>query len=91
MRLHLEYSGIPGWRKGSSGAGGMEYAQADAWASAYSAVAAGAALAAGLGVLAFLKRANNWFAVLKGKRKTFSIHIWWIVVSSRTESATKKD
>lgn len=57
--MHLEYSGIPGWRKGSSGAGGMEYAQADAWASAYSAVAAGAALAAGLGVLAFLKRANN--------------------------------
>ncbi|KAG8379443.1 hypothetical protein BUALT_Bualt07G0088900 [Buddleja alternifolia] len=56
LRLHLDYSGTPGRRKGSN----MEYAQADnAWASAYSAVAAGAALVAGLGVLAFLRRAGN--------------------------------
>lgn len=37
----------------------MDYAHADAWASAYSTVAAGAALVAGLGVLAFLRRSGN--------------------------------
>lgn len=38
----------------------MDYAhRADAWAAAYSAVAAGAALAAGLGILAYLKRAGT--------------------------------
>ncbi|CAH9076293.1 unnamed protein product [Cuscuta europaea] len=54
LRLHLEYSGIQ--RPGSSSTG---YAHADAWSSAYNAVAAGAALAAGLGILAFLRRSNN--------------------------------
>ncbi|GFQ03782.1 CBS domain-containing protein cbscbspb5, partial [Phtheirospermum japonicum] len=58
LRLHLDYSGSPGRRKGSNSRS-LEYAQADAWASAYSAVAAGAALVAGLGVLAFLRRAGN--------------------------------
>ena len=37
-------------------AGDLEYARRDAWASAYSTVAAGAALVAGLGVMAYLKR-----------------------------------
>ncbi|KAL8167099.1 hypothetical protein V2J09_008598 [Rumex salicifolius] len=55
LRLHLDYSGSRGRSKGS-GEGKLDYAQADAWAAAYSTVAAGAALVAGLGVLAFLKR-----------------------------------
>lgn len=58
LRLHLDYSGIPRRRKGSNSSS-LEYAQADAWASAYSAVAAGAALVAGLGMLAFLRRSGN--------------------------------
>ncbi|KAL3512578.1 hypothetical protein ACH5RR_025295 [Cinchona calisaya] len=58
LRLHLDYSGTPGRRTGS-GSASMDYAHADAWASAYSAVAAGAALVAGLGVLAFLRRSGN--------------------------------
>lgn len=60
MRLHLDYSRAPRPRKGSSSKS-MDYAQADAWASAYSTVAAGAALVAGLGVLAFLRRPGNWW------------------------------
>uniref|UniRef100_A0A5B7APU9 Putative CBS domain-containing protein CBSCBSPB1 n=1 Tax=Davidia involucrata TaxID=16924 RepID=A0A5B7APU9_DAVIN len=58
LRLHLDYSGTRGRRRGS-GTGGMDYASADAWASAYSAIAAGAALVAGLGVLAYLRRAGT--------------------------------
>lgn len=57
LRLHLDYSGTPRRRKDSSSSS-MSYAQSDAWTSAYSAVAAGAALAAGLGVLAFLRRST---------------------------------
>ncbi|XP_022921415.1 CBS domain-containing protein CBSCBSPB5 isoform X2 [Cucurbita moschata] len=57
LRLHLEYPGSHG-RKRGSGAGIMDYAQRDAWASAYSAVAAGAALVAGLGVLAYMRRSG---------------------------------
>ncbi|XP_071713771.1 CBS domain-containing protein CBSCBSPB1-like [Rutidosis leptorrhynchoides] len=69
LKLQLDYSGMPRNRKGKSsssslssvkgGGGGLEHAHADAWASAYSSVAAGAALVAGLGVLAFLRRAGN--------------------------------
>ncbi|KAM7483463.1 hypothetical protein LguiB_008046 [Lonicera macranthoides] len=60
LRLHLDYTGAPGRRSAAGGAGGgFDYAPADAWASAYSAVAAGAALVAGLGVVAFLRRAGN--------------------------------
>ncbi|KAI3785875.1 hypothetical protein L1987_45001 [Smallanthus sonchifolius] len=64
LKLHLDYSGMPRNRKGSSrggdgGGGGLDHVHADAWASAYSSVAAGAALVAGLGVLAFLRRAGN--------------------------------
>ncbi|KAF8390664.1 hypothetical protein HHK36_025191 [Tetracentron sinense] len=56
LRLHLDYSGADGRRVG--GSGDLDYAQTDAWAAAYSTVAAGAALVAGLGVLAFLKRSG---------------------------------
>ncbi|KAJ7957237.1 CBS domain-containing protein [Quillaja saponaria] len=58
LRLHLDYSGAHGGGKGSS-SGSLAYADADAdaWAAAYSAVAAGAAIVAGLGILTFLRRA----------------------------------
>lgn len=36
-----------------------DYAESEAWASANSAVAAGAALVAALGVLVYLRRAGN--------------------------------
>ncbi|XP_042504193.1 CBS domain-containing protein CBSCBSPB1 isoform X1 [Macadamia integrifolia] len=56
LRLHLDYSGLEGQRGGGSVT--LDFAQGDAWAAAYSAVAAGAALVAGLGVLAFLRRSS---------------------------------
>ncbi|XP_024173675.1 CBS domain-containing protein CBSCBSPB1 isoform X2 [Rosa chinensis] len=60
LRLHLDFSKTPGRRRRATAGGTMDYAYADsAWASAYSAVAAGAAIAAGFGVLAYLKRAGN--------------------------------
>lgn len=55
LRLHLDYSGLSRRRR-ASGSTSLDYAQHDAWAAAYSTVAAGAALVAGLGVLAYLKR-----------------------------------
>ncbi|CAI9267312.1 unnamed protein product [Lactuca saligna] len=59
LKLHLDYSGVPKRRKGSSTKGGiMEFTQGDAWTTAYSTVAAGAALVAGLGMVAFLRRAG---------------------------------
>ncbi|XP_009773159.1 CBS domain-containing protein CBSCBSPB1-like isoform X1 [Nicotiana tabacum] len=59
LRLHLDYSGKCGRRKGSS-SNNLDYAHTESvWASAYSAVAAGAALVAGLGVIAFLRRSSN--------------------------------
>jgi hypothetical protein len=54
--LHLDYTGTR--RRRGSSSESLDYAQADAWASAYSAVAAGAALVAGLGVLAYLRRSG---------------------------------
>ncbi|KAM5571643.1 CBS domain-containing protein CBSCBSPB1 [Rosa sericea] len=60
LRLHLDFSKTPGRRRRATAGGSVDYAYADsAWASAYSAVAAGAAIAAGFGVLAYLKRAGN--------------------------------
>lgn len=59
--MYLDYSGT-GRRKGSSSAPGtdnFDYAQKNSWAAAYSAVAAGAALVTGLGVMAYLKRAGS--------------------------------
>ncbi|XP_073117157.1 CBS domain-containing protein CBSCBSPB1-like isoform X1 [Elaeis guineensis] len=57
LRLYLDYTG--GGRKKRGRSGSMDYANMDAWASAYSAVAAGAALIAGLGVIAYLKRSGS--------------------------------
>ncbi|XP_050152383.1 CBS domain-containing protein CBSCBSPB1-like isoform X2 [Malus sylvestris] len=60
LRLHLDYSGTHTRRRRGSTTGNVDYAYADsAWASAYNAVAAGAAVAVGLGVLAYLKRSGN--------------------------------
>ncbi|KAK8695075.1 hypothetical protein V6N13_072617 [Hibiscus sabdariffa] len=58
LRLHLDYSGRKTY-PGGSGSGSLDYASSDAWSAAYSAVAAGAAVAAGFGLLAYLKRAGN--------------------------------
>ncbi|KAL9247527.1 hypothetical protein vseg_020952 [Gypsophila vaccaria] len=55
LKLHLDYSGTRGRRR-ASGSSSVDYAHTDAWATAYSGVAAGAALVAGLSVLAYLKR-----------------------------------
>ncbi|CAL5422667.1 unnamed protein product [Camellia sinensis] len=55
LKLHLDHSGTQGHRRGSQ-SGGVEYAQSDVWASAYSALAAGAALIVGLSLLAYLRR-----------------------------------
>lgn len=51
--MHLDYAGPRGNVKSSRSG---SYAYSDAWASAYSAAAAGAALVAGLGILTYLKR-----------------------------------
>jgi len=52
LKLHLDYSGTTG--------DSLDYARTEsAWASAYSTVAAGAALVAGLGIIAFLRRSAN--------------------------------
>ncbi|RWW56531.1 hypothetical protein BHE74_00036745 [Ensete ventricosum] len=59
-RLHLDYSGSGHRKEGrGSGSGGLDYAHKDAWAAAYSTVAAGAALIAGIGVMAYLKRSAS--------------------------------
>ncbi|KAL2454983.1 CBS domain-containing protein CBSCBSPB5 [Abeliophyllum distichum] len=58
LKLHLDYSETPHWMRSSS-SGSLDYVHADAWASAYSAVAAGAALIAGLGVLTYLRHAGK--------------------------------
>ncbi|XP_044494468.1 CBS domain-containing protein CBSCBSPB1-like isoform X2 [Mangifera indica] len=55
LKLHLDYSGACGGR----GSGNLDYAHSDAWASAFSAVAAGAVVVAGLGILAYMKRAGQ--------------------------------
>ncbi|KAJ1386203.1 PB1 domain [Sesbania bispinosa] len=55
LKLHLDYEGTRGSGRGSR-SGSLEHANSDAWASAYSAYAAGAALVAGLGLLTYLKR-----------------------------------
>ncbi|XP_028080977.1 CBS domain-containing protein CBSCBSPB5-like, partial [Camellia sinensis] len=58
LKLHLDHSGTQGHRRGSQ-SGGVEYAQSDVWASAYSALAARAALIARLSMLAYLRRNGN--------------------------------
>ncbi|RRT38587.1 hypothetical protein GW17_00001046 [Ensete ventricosum] len=56
LRLHLDYSGTGGGKKGGGGSRRMELLNMDAWAAAYNMVAAGAAVIAGLGMMAYLKR-----------------------------------
>lgn len=63
LRLHLEYSGgaspsRPPRKESSKSSLEIGHTES-AWASAYSGVAAGAALVAGLSVLAFLRRAGD--------------------------------
>jgi hypothetical protein len=54
----LDYTEERGHRRGLSSED-MDYDQSNSWAAAYKTVAAGAALAAGLGVLVYLKRNSN--------------------------------
>ncbi|XP_028118357.1 CBS domain-containing protein CBSCBSPB1-like [Camellia sinensis] len=58
LKLHLDHSGTQGHRRGSQSEG-VEYAQSDVWASAYSALVVGAALIAGLSMLSYLRRNGN--------------------------------
>ncbi|XP_028247211.1 CBS domain-containing protein CBSCBSPB1-like isoform X2 [Glycine soja] len=57
LRLHLDYSGTHGYGTDSSSLS-WKYANSEAWASAYSAIAAGAAVVAALGLLAFVRRSQ---------------------------------
>ncbi|XP_071742517.1 CBS domain-containing protein CBSCBSPB1-like [Rutidosis leptorrhynchoides] len=59
LKLHLDYSGTPKRRIGSTEKSSLDFVQRDAWTTAYSSVAAGAALVAGLGMVAFLRRSGN--------------------------------
>ncbi|CAL9243010.1 unnamed protein product [Arabidopsis halleri] len=58
LKLHLDYTEEREHRRGLSSED-MDYDQSNSWAAAYKTVAAGAALAAGLGVLVYLKRHSN--------------------------------
>ncbi|KAK1306259.1 CBS domain-containing protein CBSCBSPB1 [Acorus calamus] len=57
LRLFLDYSGS-GVHKTRGTSGSLDFASKDAWSAAYSTVAAGAALVAGLGVMAYLRRSS---------------------------------
>ncbi|WZY79666.1 hypothetical protein YC2023_026050 [Brassica napus] len=60
LRLYLDDSkGGKGRRRAKVSGESMEFVHTDAWAAAYSGVAAGAALVAGLGFMAYLKRAGQ--------------------------------
>ncbi|CAN8302442.1 unnamed protein product [Cochlearia groenlandica] len=58
LKLHLDYIEERGHMRGLS-KGDMDYDQSNSWSAAYKTVAAGAALAAGFGVLVYLKRHTN--------------------------------
>ncbi|KAL6659888.1 hypothetical protein ACP70R_002717 [Stipagrostis hirtigluma subsp. patula] len=60
LRLFLDYSGTTSRRKSvaSGGAVAVGMSSRDAWAAAYSGVAAGAALVTGIGVMAYLRRSG---------------------------------
>ncbi|KAG2565534.1 hypothetical protein PVAP13_7NG115934 [Panicum virgatum] len=62
LKLFLDYSGTSGRRKSvASSSGAMAVGMSssrDAWAAAYSRVAAGAALVTGIGVMAYLRRSG---------------------------------
>ncbi|WZZ37289.1 hypothetical protein YC2023_020690 [Brassica napus] len=63
LRLYLDDSkggkGARRRKRATVSGEAMEYVHTDAWAAAYSGVAAGAALVAGLGFMAYLKRAGQ--------------------------------
>lgn len=59
LRLHLEYPNSRNDRKLKKSGSAFDYKHRDASSSAYSSVAAGAALFAGLGLMAYLKRSNS--------------------------------
>lgn len=59
LRLYLDFTGSGGHKKHGRISTDNDYAHNDAWASAYSKVAAGAALVAGFGILAYLKKAGS--------------------------------
>ncbi|KAF8694026.1 hypothetical protein HU200_038475 [Digitaria exilis] len=61
LKLYLDYSGTTGRRKAAASSGGamaVGMSTRDAWAAAYSGVAAGAALVTGIGVMAYLRRSG---------------------------------
>ncbi|CAL4988104.1 unnamed protein product [Urochloa decumbens] len=62
LKLFLDYSGTSGRRKIVASSGGAMavsmLSSRDAWAAAYSGVAAGAALVTGIGVMAYLRRSG---------------------------------
>ncbi|CAN6381290.1 unnamed protein product [Urochloa humidicola] len=62
LKLFLDYSGTSGRRKAVASSGGAMAvsmsSSRDAWAAAYSGVAAGAALVTGIGVMAYLRRSG---------------------------------
>ncbi|THF97262.1 hypothetical protein TEA_008090 [Camellia sinensis var. sinensis] len=70
LKLHLDHSGTQGHRRGSQSEG-VEYAQSDVWASAYSALVVGAALIAGLSMLSYLRRNGTDLIPLKFKSTKF--------------------
>ncbi|XP_027343168.1 CBS domain-containing protein CBSCBSPB1-like [Abrus precatorius] len=57
LRLHLDYPGARDYGTDSS-SGNLENASSEAWSSAYSAAAAGAAIVACIGLLAYMKRSQ---------------------------------
>lgn len=60
LRLYLDFTGSNGHKKKyGSILTDDDFARSDAWVSAYSKVAAGAALVAGFGILAYLKKAGS--------------------------------
>ncbi|CAM8974927.1 unnamed protein product [Rhodiola kirilowii] len=59
LKLHLDYPGTHGDHERYYDPASLEYAQADTSGSAYHLVAAGVAVVAGIGMLAYLKRGGN--------------------------------
>ncbi|CAJ1937491.1 unnamed protein product [Sphenostylis stenocarpa] len=58
LRLHLDYTGTRGYGSDSSSVS-LKYGNSESWATAYTTVAAGAAIVAALGLLAFVRRSKQ--------------------------------
>ncbi|KAK8990812.1 hypothetical protein V6N11_028772 [Hibiscus sabdariffa] len=65
LRLHLDYSEMKDGGRRASNSRSLEYANSDAWTTAYNTVAAGAAVVAGLGLLAYLRKAGTTALVIQ--------------------------